>query len=87
MPHVPQPGGEEERQGRSLAEQEEAAGTPQRQRLAPKKFDMRSSNVPVADVYRQLFGREPGVDERTGELVHNPLPGTQPPAFPANVTP
>ncbi len=88
MPHVPDgAGGEGEAPGpRSvIAEQEERAGTPARQRLTPQKISMLHADVPVTQVFKQLFGREAEVDERTGELVYRPGAGKD--AFPANNAP
>ena len=88
MPHLPStPTEDEERptHKETISEREDKAGTPERQRLTPKKLSMLHSDVPVTQVFKQLFGREAEVDERTGELVYRPGQGEA--AFPANNVP
>lgn len=70
----------------ALAAAEDKAGTPERQRMSPRKLSLLHDDVPVSQVFKVLFGREPAIDERTGELVYYPDGGVRP-AFPANNPP
>lgn len=55
-----------------LYEREERSDTSERQRLTARKIDMLHDDVPVAKIFKQLFGYDPEIDEVTGELKRRP---------------
>lgn len=70
--------GHDDEKMETLRDREEKADKSERQRISPPKLSMSTHDVDPRDVYQQLFGRKPLVDERSGQIVHTPANGFQP---------
>lgn len=53
----------------NLADREDKSNKSERMRLTPRKLNMMEFDIDPRDVFKQLFGKEAYVDERTGELL------------------